>query len=150
MAKIVFIGAGLGGMAGAYEMRDAVGDKHQVIVINERETFQFVPSNPWLAVGWREAEQISFPIRPYFEKKGIEFIAKRVDDIDPVNKQVALSDGSQVEYDYLVIATGPRLAFEEIPGSGPHGGSPNLFVRLIMHNKPMRILKSYWRTPARL
>jgi sulfide:quinone oxidoreductase len=122
MAKIVFIGAGLGGMAGAYEMRDAVGDKHQVIVINERETFQFVPSNPWLAVGWREAEQISFPIRPYFEKKGIEFIAKRVDDIDPVNKQVALSDGSQVEYDYLVIATGPRLAFEEIPGSGPHGG----------------------------
>ncbi|HOY21625.1 MAG TPA: FAD/NAD(P)-binding oxidoreductase [Cellvibrio sp.] len=122
MASIVFIGAGLGGMAGAYEMHDAVGDKHKVIVINERESFQFVPSNPWLAVGWREAEQISFPIRPYLEKKGIEFIAKRVDEIDPIAKKVTLNDSTQVDYDYLVISTGPRLAFEEVPGAGPHGG----------------------------
>jgi sulfide:quinone oxidoreductase len=122
MAKIVIIGAGLGGMAGAYELRKALGEQHQVTVINERDSFQFVPSNPWLAVGWREAEQISFPIRPYLEKKGIEFIAKRVDEIDPLAKMISLEDGSQSGYDYLVIATGPRLAFEEIPGAGPHGG----------------------------
>lgn len=121
MANVVFIGAGLGGMAGAYEMRDALGAAHQVTVINERENFQFVPSNPWRAVGWRETEQISFPIRPYLEKKGIAFVAKRVDEIDPVNQRVILNDGQQVDYDYLVIATGPRLAFEEIPGAGPHG-----------------------------
>ena len=121
MANVVFIGAGLGGMAGAYEMRDALGTAHQVTVINERENFQFVPSNPWRAVGWRESEQISFPIRPYLEKKGIAFIAKRVDEIDPINQRVILNDGQQVDYDYLVIATGPRLAFEEIPGAGPHG-----------------------------
>jgi sulfide:quinone oxidoreductase len=121
MANAVFIGAGLGGMAGAYEMRDALGAAHQVTVINERENFQFVPSNPWRAVGWRESEQISFPIRPYLEKKGIAFIAKRVDEIDPVNQRIILNDGEQVDYDYLVVATGPRLAFEEIPGAGPHG-----------------------------
>ncbi|HTF85533.1 MAG TPA: FAD-dependent oxidoreductase [Cellvibrio sp.] len=121
MANVVFIGAGLGGLAGAYEMRDALGTAHQVTVINERENFQFVPSNPWRAVGWRESEQISFPIRPYLEKKGIAFIAKRVDEIDPINQRVILNDGQQVDYDYLVIATGPRLAFEEIPGAGPHG-----------------------------
>ncbi len=121
MANVVFIGAGLGGMAGAYEMRDALGAAHQVTVINERENFQFVPSNPWRAVGWRESEQISFPIRPHLEKKGIAFIAKRVDEIDPINQRVILNDGGQVDYDYLVIATGPRLAFEEIPGAGPHG-----------------------------
>jgi sulfide:quinone oxidoreductase len=27
-----------------------------------------------------------------------------------------------VDYDYLVIATGPELAFDEIEGWGPHGG----------------------------
>jgi sulfide:quinone oxidoreductase len=54
--------------------------------------------------------------------QGIEFIAQRVDDIDPISKKVTLSDDAQVEYDYLVIATGPRLAFEEVPGAGPHGG----------------------------
>jgi sulfide:quinone oxidoreductase len=122
MASIVFIGAGLGGMAGAYEMHDAVGSQHTVTVINERESFQFVPSNPWLAVGWREAAQISFPIRPYLEKKGIQFVAQRVDEIDPVNKKIILNDGIQIDYDYLIIATGPRLAFEEVPGAGPQNG----------------------------
>ncbi len=121
MAKIVFIGAGLGGMAGAYEMQAAVGDKHSVTLINERENFHFVPSNPWLAVGWREAEQISFPMRSFLEKKGIEFLAKRVERIDAPNKTLSLNDGGQVTYDYLVIATGPRLAFEEVPGAGPAG-----------------------------
>lgn len=121
MAKIVFIGAGLGGMAGAYEMKDALGDQHQVVVINEKEDFQFVPSNPWLAVGWRVSDQISFPIRPYLEKKNIEFIAKRVEQIDPQQNNVSLNDGTQINYDYLVIATGPRLAFDEIEGAGPQG-----------------------------
>jgi NADH dehydrogenase FAD-containing subunit len=77
MSNVVIIGAGLGGLSGAYEMHKALGNQHKVIVINERESFRFVPSNPWLAVGWRVAEQISFPIRPYLESKGIEFIAAR-------------------------------------------------------------------------
>lgn len=121
MAHIVFIGAGLGGMAGAYEMRDALGDDHRITVVNERENFQFVPSNPWLAVGWREPEQISFPIRPYLDKKNIEFVAQRVDEIDPVNKHLTLANAMGIDYDYLVIATGPKLAFEEVPGAGPDG-----------------------------
>lgn len=122
MAHIVMVGAGLGGMAGAYEMREALGKDHQITMINERDHFQFVPSNPWLAVGWREQEQISFPIRPYLEKKGIQFIAARVDEIDAANNCLALANGDKVNYDYLVIATGPKLAFDEVPGAGPQGG----------------------------
>lgn len=122
MAHIIFIGAGLGGMAGAYEMHQALGKKHQITMINERDYFQFVPSNPWLAVGWREAEQISFPIRPYLEKKGIQFIAERVDTIQPEKNEISLGNGDTLSYDYLVIATGPKLAFDEVEGAGPHGG----------------------------
>jgi len=121
MAHIVIIGAGLGGMAGAYEMKKAVGEKHQVTVINERDRFQFIPSNPWLAVGWRESKDISFEIKPYLAKKDIGFIAQRVEQIDPNSKQLTLANAETVDYDYLVIATGPRLAFEEVTGSGPNG-----------------------------
>ena len=119
MAHVVIIGAGTGGMPCAYEMRDALGKEHQVTMISENETFDFTPSNPWVAVGWRTRKDISFEVRPYLEKRGINFIAHRVDKIDPDNNELTLNNDEKVSYDYLVIATGPRLAFEEVEGSGP-------------------------------
>ena len=121
MAHIVILGAGTGGMPCAYEMREALGNDHQITVVNERSTFQFVPSNPWIAVGWRKPDQISFEIEPYLKRKGIDFIAQRVDEIDAKNNALKLANGDTVDYDYLVITTGPRLAFEEVEGSGPEG-----------------------------
>ena len=119
MAHIVILGAGLGGMPAAYEMRAEVDKQHKVTVVNAVDYFQFVPSNPWLAVGWRKRDGITFPIRPYLEKKGIEFVAQRVQRIDAEGNVLELADGSRLSYDYLVITTGPKLSFEEVPGSGP-------------------------------
>jgi sulfide:quinone oxidoreductase len=122
MAHIVVLGAGLGGLPAAYELRFALGKQHQVTVINANEFFQFVPSNPWLAVGWRKREDITFKIEPYLKKKGINFIAQFVDKLEPENNRLILKNGETVEYDYLLITTGPRLAFEEVPGTGPVDG----------------------------
>ena len=122
MAKVIMLGAGTGGMAGAYEIKEMLGKEHQVTVINEREDFQFVPSNPWIAVGWRERPDTSFPIRPYLDKKDIGFIAQAVVKIDPDNNSLTLADGTVETYDYLVIATGPKLNFAAVEGAGPHGG----------------------------
>lgn len=90
-------------------------------LIGTSEHFQFTPSNPWVAVGWREPKQILVPIRQNVEKKGIRFIAQPVTSLAPDRNQLTLGDGQTLNYDYLVIATGPRLAFEEIPGLGPEG-----------------------------
>jgi sulfide:quinone oxidoreductase len=122
MAHIVILGAGLGGMPAAYEMRAALGKEHKVTVVNERADFQFVPSNPWIAVGTRKRPDISFPMAPHLAKKGIDFVGKRAERIDPVARQIHFADGSSLAWDHLVITTGPRLAFEATPGSGPHGG----------------------------
>lgn len=122
MAHVVVLGAGTGGMPAAYELRELLGTEHEVTLINERDYFQFVPSNPWLAVGWRDRDSITFDIRPHVERKGVNFIAKRVDKIDAENNHLQLDGGESLDYDYLVIATGPRLAFEEVEGSGPDGG----------------------------
>jgi sulfide:quinone oxidoreductase len=51
MAHIVIIGAGLGGMPAAYEIRELLSDEHRITVVNATDTFQFTPSNPWVAVG---------------------------------------------------------------------------------------------------
>lgn len=119
MAHVVVMGAGLGGMPAAFELRNALGAGHRVTLINAAEQFQFTPSNPWVTVGWRKPEQILVPIRPAVEKKGIGFIAQAVAALDPQANRLTLADGETIDYDYLVIATGPKLAFEEIPGFGP-------------------------------
>ena len=71
MAHVVILGAGTGGMPCAYEMKAELGKSHEVTVINSNEYFQFVPSNPWAAVGWRDRKSITFPIEKYLSKKKI-------------------------------------------------------------------------------
>jgi sulfide:quinone oxidoreductase len=121
MARIVILGAGIGGVPMAYEMKETVGKKHDVIVISDTPTFHFVPSNPWVPPRWRKPEELKIELAPVMKKKGIEFIQKAASKVDPANNQVQLEDGSAVPYDFLVIATGPRLAFDEVPGLGPEG-----------------------------
>jgi len=121
MSHIIILGAGTGGMPAAYELRNLLDKSHTITVINAVDYFQFVPSNPWVAVGWREREAITFPIRPYLEKKNIDFIAQPVARINAEQSSVDLADGRQISYDYLVITTGPKLAFDEVPGAGPSG-----------------------------
>jgi sulfide:quinone oxidoreductase len=122
MAHIVILGAGIGGMPAAYEARELLGKEHQITVINAVDYFQFVPSNPWVAVGWRTRDEITFPIEPYLKRKGIDFIASSVNKIDADNNTLHLDNGNTVKYDYLIITTGPKLNFAAIEGAGPHGG----------------------------
>ena len=93
MAHVVILGAGTGGMPCAYEMKAELGKNHEVTVINENKYFQFVPSNPWVAVGWRDRESITFPIEKYLSKKKVTFIAGRVDKIATANNKLELSEG---------------------------------------------------------
>jgi sulfide:quinone oxidoreductase len=121
MAHVVVLGAGTGGLPAAYELRAELGKQHQVTVINEWDHFQFVPSNPWVGVGWRKRKDITFPIAPALKKKNIDFIAAKVTRIDAEHNRLELATGASVTYDYLLIATGPKLAFDEVPGAGPEG-----------------------------
>ena len=121
MAHIVIIGASTGGLPAAYEIRELLGREHQVTVISNTDTFHFVPSNPWVAVGWRSRKDTTFPLEPYLKKKGINLVATAAQEIKPDDNRVILADGQQIEYDYLVIATGPKLAFDEVEGLGPDG-----------------------------
>ena len=122
MAHIVVMGAGIGGMPAAFELREALGVQHRITVINALDYFQFVPSNPWLVVGWRTRKGITLPIAPLLQKRGIDFIGQPVAKIDAAGNRLVLADGADVPYDYLVITTGPKLAFDEVPGAGPETG----------------------------
>jgi sulfide:quinone oxidoreductase len=119
MARIAIMGAGLGGVACAYEMKKRVGKDHSVTLIGTGPFFEFTPSNPWITVGWRTAPQTRVDLARPLADKDIGFVPLMVQSIDAPASKLTLSDGTTMDYDYLVIATGPKLAFEEVPGLGP-------------------------------
>jgi sulfide:quinone oxidoreductase len=128
MANIVVLGAGLGGTIMAYELVPELEKGDKLTVIGEGSTYSFTPSNPWVAVGWRTPADIEVDLNKPMSRKRINFVTQGARRVHPEENRVELMDGTSVGYDYLVIATGPDLAFDEVPGLGPDG-----FTQSICH-----------------
>lgn len=126
MAEIVVLGAGLGGTLMAYELVPQLRPEDRLTVIGQGPAYHFVPSNPWVAVGWRQRPDIEVDLGAVMAKKHIRFLTQGAARVDPAEKRIALVGGESVSYDYLVIATGPDLAFGEIPGLGPEGHTQSI------------------------
>ena len=106
MARIVVLGAGIGGMSQVYELRKALGKMHELVLVSDSDRFEFTPSNPWVAVNWRKRKDIEFPVREHLARKGIEFVPVGAKRLHPKENRLELDDGRPLAYDYLVIATG--------------------------------------------
>lgn len=126
MAHVIIIGASTGGLPAAYEARAALGDEHQITVVSNTPVFSFVPSNPWIAVGWRSRSDTAFDLATYLKKKDIAFSSAGVTEIKPEQNQLVLGDETVLDYDYLIVATGPKLAFDEVEGLGPEGHTESI------------------------
>jgi len=119
MANIVVLGAGLGGVLMAYELKRQLRPEDRLTVVGQSSKYHFVPSNPWVAVDWRKREAIEIELAPVFARQGIAFNTKGAKRVHPRENRIDLEDGTSLPYDWLVIATGPELAFDEIEGLGP-------------------------------
>jgi sulfide:quinone oxidoreductase len=128
MADVVVLGAGLGGTLAAYELVPMLGRSDRLVVIGQGPTYHFVPSNPWVAVGWRDRDEVEVDLANVTAKKRISYLPQGAKRVHPAENRIEMNDGTSVPYDYLVVATGPDLAFDEIPGLGPAG-----FTQSICH-----------------
>ena len=130
MTNVVVVGAGIAGVPAAYAMKNRLGAQDRVIVVSDKDYFHFVPSNPWVAMGWRDKADIMFPIGPCLADRGIEFVPKALRKVDGANNQIELADGSKLAYDYLILATGPEAAFDEVEGLDPKQGKVHSVVHI--------------------
>ncbi|UCV04698.1 NAD(P)/FAD-dependent oxidoreductase [Dechloromonas denitrificans] len=126
MAHIIIVGSGLGGMTMAFEMRADARPGDRITVVSNNPKFHFVPSNPWVAVDWRKREDIEVEVGPVLEKRNIDFIPVGVKRLHPERNQLELDDGRFLDYDFLILSTGPKLAFDEIEGFGPQGHTQSI------------------------
>lgn len=128
MANIVIIGAGFAGHTAALYLGKHLGKHHQITVVNRYPYFGFVPSWVWVGVGHMQPEQTTFPLEPVYKKMHINFVLGAATEIHPDagDQYVVVTQengGSlRLEYDYLLVATGPKLNFAATPGLGPSGG----------------------------
>ena len=128
MAKIAIVGAGFAGHTAALYLGSKLGRDHEVTMINMSDRFLYVPSLVWVGVGHMDVEKTRFPLKSVYDKVNVRFVHGQVTDVYP-DDQYLLADrrdaGGQVrvDFDYLVMATGPKLNFEGTPGLGPEKGN---------------------------
>jgi len=112
--SVVVLGGGIGGVAVANLLRDKLGVKADITVIDRKKFFQFPPSFPWVMLGDRKPQQAERELSR-LKKKGIAVSGGEVSEIDLANRSIRV-DGSSLTYDYLIIALGADYAPERIPG----------------------------------
>ena len=122
MPRIVVLGGSFGGLTAAFELKRLLGNKADVTVVSDDDRFVFLPSLPWLIMGWRKPDDITLKVSEILKPKGIDFVHDAAQQVDADASKVTTSKGRQLPYDFLVISTGPHLAFDEIPGLGPDKG----------------------------
>jgi len=120
--RTIIIGGSFGGLTTAYNLRRLLPrQSHEIILLSRERRFIFIPSLPWVAMGQKTIDDISFDLEQPLNSKGIDFIEASVTRIDPDAKRVHTANESY-DYDYLLIATGHRSANEAVPGLGPFDG----------------------------
>jgi sulfide:quinone oxidoreductase len=114
--KIVVLGSNFAGVTAAVGARHELHDDVDVTVVSPSDQFVFNPSLIWLPFGKRDRDDLTFDVVPTFEHAGVEFVHQAATGIDPDRHRVTVADGSTLDYDYLVIATGYRNDNEVVPG----------------------------------
>ncbi len=120
--RIVVLGGSFGGLTAAHELRRLLPrEQREITLISRDRSFVFIPSLPWVAMGHQTMDDISFDLDSSLSSKGIEFVPGEATAVDTQARTVAVG-GKEIEYDFLVVATGHRSANEAVPGLGPFDG----------------------------
>lgn len=130
MARLVIMGGGISGHTAASYAKKWLKNKHEVIVVTPNSKWNWIPSNIWVGVGDMEKSDVEFEIAPIYKKAGIIYKQAKALSIHPEGSETnnkpfitiestneeTKGDTEQLEYDYLINATGPKLNFGATPG----------------------------------
>ncbi len=131
MKRVLILGAGVSGHTAASYIKKWAGRKAEVIVMTPNSKWNWIPSNIWVGVDMMTTDDVTFDLAPVYEKAGITFVQALAQEVfpegsadhekpfvrgmrtgDPTGEMV------EVEYDYLINATGPKLNFGATEGLG--------------------------------
>jgi NADH dehydrogenase len=107
--RVVVVGGGFAGLSAGMALSDMAVD---VTLIDRRNHHTFQPLLYQVALAVLSPADIAQPIRSIFSRnKNIEVLMDEVVAIEPGNHRVLLHSGAQIEYDYLILATGSTHSY---------------------------------------
>ena len=132
MARLVVLGGGVAGHTAATFAAKWLGSSHEVVVVTPNSLWNWIPSNIWVGVGEMNKKDVTFELAPVYKKAGITYHQAKALSIHPEGKEgsdkayVTIESTkkddngttSELEYDYLINATGPKLNFGATEGLG--------------------------------
>jgi sulfide:quinone oxidoreductase len=117
--KLVVLGAGTAGTIIVNRLRPKLGDDWQITIVDQNESHLYQPGLLFIPFGMYD-EQDVIRERRDFIPWGVELVISQIEGVDTDGQTVSLSNGSKLEYDELIIATGTSPTPSETPGlDGP-------------------------------
>lgn len=113
--EIVVVGGSFAGIKMAWELRNRIHSRHKITLIAENGTTIFRPSFPRVVFDDAPLSQMTMDLARNFEGTGIDFVRDRLVHVDQAQNAILTEEGKR-SFDYLVIATGARHAYEVVPG----------------------------------
>lgn len=115
MRHLVVLGAGTAGTMVVNKLRPRLGHDWAITVVDPSDVHYYQPGFLFLPFGMLRPRDVVKPVRPILTD-GVRLLHRTVDRVDPDERRVHLDDGSELAYDYLVIATGTSPRPAETPG----------------------------------
>lgn len=127
MKNVVILGAGTAGTMMANHLRKDL-DKAiwEITIIDEREEHYYQPGYLFLPFDIYQPEDIVKPIKEFIPK-GVNLITEKIELVVANENHIKLASGVKIEYDLLIIATGAKIAPEEIEGMSGKEWNKSIF-----------------------
>ncbi len=116
MKRLLILGAGTAGSIMANKMRKHLSVyEWGITIVDKEQDHYYQPGFLFIPFGFYNKKDIVKKIKGFIPK-GVELIYSEIEKIDPDNNNVILKNGSSLNYDILIVATGARISPDDTPG----------------------------------
>ena len=116
MKRLVVLGAGTAGTMAVNKLRPQLPrDEWQITIVDSDDTHYYQPGYLFVPFGIYRPDEIVKP-KARFIPSGVEMVLGEIDKVEADENKVLLVDGTELPYDYLIIATGTSPRPDQTPG----------------------------------
>lgn len=113
-AHIVIVGSGLAGLDMTNRLRRKL-DGAKITLLDAKKIHHYQPGFTLVATGIWPVDKVS-NTNQEFIPAGVDWVQEMAREFKPDNNQVVADSGRVLDYDYLIVATGLHLDFDQIEG----------------------------------